>query len=121
MVAVGSRPYKVVGTRPIRPDGTDKVTGRARYGADIHLTGMLFARVKRSPYAHAIIKHIDASRALALPGVKAVITRADFPPVAEGIGAEDEGPATPLPYLVDRIMAGRKALFRGHAVAAVCA
>ncbi len=78
---VATNQYKVVGTRPIRPDGTDKVTGRAQYGADVRLTGMLYGRVKRSPHAHAIIKRIDASKALALPGVKAVITRADFPDV----------------------------------------
>ena len=66
---VATKEYKVIGTRPIRHDGTDKVTGRAQYGADIRLTGMLFGRVKRSPHAHAIIKSIDASKALALPGV----------------------------------------------------
>jgi CO/xanthine dehydrogenase Mo-binding subunit len=97
------------------------VTGRAQYGADIRLTDMLFGRVKRSPHAHAIIKGIDASKALALPGVKAVITRADFPEVGRGSGEEDEAGATPLPLLIDRIMASKKALFRGHAVAAVCA
>ena len=64
MVATPEREYKVIGTRPIRPDGTDKVTGRAQYGADIRLTGMLYARVKRSPHAHAVIKKIDASKAL---------------------------------------------------------
>jgi len=62
---VAQKQYKVIGTRPIRHDGTDKVTGRAQYGADVHLTGMLLARVKRSPHAHAIIKKIDASKALA--------------------------------------------------------
>ena len=64
-----SKDYKVIGTRPVRPDGTDKVTGRAQYGADVRLTGMLFGRVLRSPHAHANIKSIDASKALALPGV----------------------------------------------------
>ena len=59
---VAAKEYKVVGTRPIRPDGTDKVTGRAQYGADIRLTGMLYGQVKRSPHAHAVIKKIDASR-----------------------------------------------------------
>ena len=69
MTTTKSREYKVIGTRPIRPDGTDKVTGRAQYGADVRMTGMLFGRVKRSPHAHAVIKRIDASKALALPGV----------------------------------------------------
>jgi CO/xanthine dehydrogenase Mo-binding subunit len=118
---VATKEYKVVGTRPVRHDGTDKVTGRAQYGADIRLTGMLWGKVKRSPHAHAIIKTIDTSKALALPGVKAVITRADFPPTSPEIVETDEAGYTPLPWVVDRVMAGEKALFRGHAVAAVAA
>ena len=66
-----------VGTREIRPDGVDKVTGRARFGADLNLPGMLVGRVLRSPYPHAIIKSIDTSKAAALPGVKAIVTRTD--------------------------------------------
>ncbi|MEJ2034964.1 MAG: xanthine dehydrogenase family protein molybdopterin-binding subunit, partial [Maritimibacter sp.] len=71
--------FRLVGTRPDRPDGLDKVTGRARYGADFSLPGMLWAAVVRSPHAHARIVKIDTSKAEALAGVKAVITRADFP------------------------------------------
>src|SRR2546422_2825434 len=67
-----------VGTRTIRPDGVDKVTGRARFGADFNLPGQLIGRVLRSPHPHARIISIDTSRAEALPGVKAVITRDDF-------------------------------------------
>lgn len=74
--------FRVIGTRPIRHDGVDKVTGRAKYGADISLPGMLHAKVLRSPHAHARIKSIDASAALALPGVKAVITGQDLPGLA---------------------------------------
>ena len=70
--------FNVVGTRPIRHDGADKVTGRAQYSADIHLPGLLSGKILRSPHAHARIKSIDASRALALPGVRAVVTAADF-------------------------------------------
>lgn len=66
--------FKVIGTRPVRHDGVDKVTGRARYGADYTFPGMLHGRVLRSPHAHAIIKSIDCSKALALPGVHAVVT-----------------------------------------------
>jgi CO/xanthine dehydrogenase Mo-binding subunit len=121
MVVTNKNGYKVIGTRPIRPDGTDKVTGRAQYGADIRLTGMLYGKVKRSPHAHAVIKRIDASRALALPGVKAVVTRADFAEPSAGANDGEEGPATPLRYLLDRVIAGKKALFKGHAVAAICA
>jgi len=78
-MVVRERPFKVVGTRPVRPDGVDKVTGRAVYGVDVRLPRMLFARVKRSPYAHALVKRIDTSKAHALPGVMGVITFADFP------------------------------------------
>src|SRR3990172_12628615 len=98
---VATREYRVIGTRPIRHDGTDKVTGRAQYGADIRLPGMLYARVKRSPHAHALIKRIDASKALALPGVKAVMTAADFPPPPGGMGASGEGPPQPLRFQVE--------------------
>ena len=72
------REYKWVGTRQIRPDGHDKVTGRAKFGSDFSLSGMIHGRVLRSPHAHAVIKSIDTSRAEALPGVKAVITSKDF-------------------------------------------
>lgn len=118
---VATKEYKVIGTRPIRHDGTDKVTGRAQYGSDIRLTGMLYARVKRSPHAHAIIKKIDVSRALALPGVKAVITNADFPRPPEGVGVSGEGPPQPWRFQVENLMADKKALYRGHAIAAVAA
>ena len=50
--------FKVVGTRPIRPDGVDKVTGRAKFGADLQLPGMLIGKVLRSPHAHAA-HHLD--------------------------------------------------------------
>ena len=72
---------KVVGTRPIRPDGVDKVIGRATFGADMTMPGMLWGRVKRSPHAHARIKSIKIDAALALPGVKAIVTAADFPEI----------------------------------------
>ena len=71
--------YTVVGTRPIRHDGADKVTGRALYGADFQMAGLLHGYILRSPHAHARIRRIDTSKAAALPGVKAVVTAADFP------------------------------------------
>ena len=119
MVATEKR-YTTIGTRPVRPDGVDKVTGRAQYGADVSLPGMLYGRVKRSPHAHAVIKRIDTSKALALPGVKAVITNADFP-AAEDVMEDLGESATNLKWLLDNILASDKALYRGHAVAAVCA
>ncbi|MCT8973879.1 xanthine dehydrogenase family protein molybdopterin-binding subunit [Microbaculum marinisediminis] len=105
-----SRVFKVVGTRPVRPDGIDKVTGRARFGADMTAPGALVGLVLRSPHAHARIRSIDASEAEALPGVKAVVTRADF------ATAQDPDDDT-----LDNCMAGEKALYDGHAVAAVAA
>ena len=77
-VVIASGEHSVVGTRPIRHDGPDKVVGRARYAADVFPTGLLHAKLLRSPHAHAVIKSIDATRALALPGVKAVATGADY-------------------------------------------
>ena len=71
--------YKIIGTRPVRHDGVDKVTGRAVYGADVQLPGMLHGKVLRSPHAHARIKSINTQKAEALEGVKAVMTAADFP------------------------------------------
>ncbi len=114
-----SRP-SIIGTRPIRPDGFDKVVGRAVYGADVRLPGMLFGRVKRSPHAHAVIKRIDVSKALALPGVHAVITHADFPEPREKIVQSFRGPG-PAQWEIERLLARRKVLFKGHPVAAVCA
>jgi xanthine dehydrogenase molybdenum-binding subunit len=118
---VAEKQYKVIGTRPIRPDGTDKVTGRAQYGADVKLTGMLYGRVVRSPHAHARIKSIDASKALAMPGVLAVVTAADFPEPPSGVAQGGEGPAQPVRFMVENFMASEKALYKGHAVAAVAA
>ena len=78
------REFASVGTRPIRPDGIDKVTGRARYGADFNMAGQLVGRILRSPHAHATIRRIDTSKAEKLPGVKAVITAADLPDLTDG-------------------------------------
>ena len=103
--------FKVVGTRVKRPDGMDKVTGKAKFGADVVAPGMLHAAIVRSPHAHARILKIDTSRAEALKGVKSVVTRADF---AQGLtgGTLD---------VLENVMAGEKALYDGHAVAAVAA
>jgi len=103
---------KVVGTNPVKHDGLDKVLGRAKFGADAYLPGMLYGKILRSPHAHAIIKSIDTSKAEALPGVKAVITSADFPEIPQGTGWGDMSRTT---------IAREKALFDGHPVAAVAA
>jgi CO/xanthine dehydrogenase Mo-binding subunit len=111
---------KVVGTRPIRPDGVDKVTGRANFGADMKMAGMLHGRVKRSPHPHARILKIDASKALALPGVRAVVTSVDFPEIKSEEAFVGEGPMN-FRDLSRNVMARDKVLYEGHAVAAVAA
>lgn len=105
--------FKSVGTRPLRPDGIDKVTGRARYGADFNMPGQLVGRILRSPHAHARIRKIDTEKAEALPGVKAVITSVDLPDLTNG--------DADLYDILDNCMARKKALYDGHAVAAVAA
>ena len=112
--------YKWIGTRPDRPDGADKVTGRARFGADFSLPGQLVGKVLRSPHPHALIKSIDTSKARALPGVKAVITAEDFPEQANLIVPAGEMQVN-LRDVTRNIMAREKALFEGHPVAAVAA
>jgi CO/xanthine dehydrogenase Mo-binding subunit len=111
---------KVVGTRPIRPDGVDKVTGRAVFAADTRASGMLWGKIKRSPHAHARIISIDTSKAAALPGVKAVMTAADFPVIASEEAFMGEGPMN-FRDLSYNCMARGKVLYDGHAVAAVAA
>ena len=114
------REFKVVGTRPIRHDGTDKVTGRALYGADVSMAGLLHGRILRSPHAHAIIKSINVKKALALPGVKAVVTSADLPKLPQKVADAGEG-IYDLNWLGQNVLAGEKTLYKGHAVAAVAA
>ncbi|MBH29631.1 MAG: oxidoreductase [Actinobacteria bacterium] len=107
--------YKWVGTRPIRPDGLEKVTGKAQFGADLALPGMLYGRIVRSPHAHARIVSIDTSAAESMPGVKAVVTGSDFPDLAAN-GAH--------PSAIDvshNAIARDKVLYDGHVVAAVAA
>jgi xanthine dehydrogenase molybdenum-binding subunit len=112
--------YKVIGTRPIRHDGVDKVTGRAKYGADVQLTGLLFGATVRSPHAHARIVSIDTSQALALAGVRAVITREDLIDPKHHVEELGEG-AVDIAHLSRNVLAREKALYRGHVVAAVAA
>ena len=114
-VVLSNTSYKVVGTRPIRHDGADKVTGRAKYGVDVQMTGLLYGQVLRSPHAHAKIKSIDTSKALAYPGVKAVLTGKDMPL------AQRTEPDRNKRFASDNLMAQAKALYKGHAVAAVAA
>ncbi|MGE5149886.1 MAG: xanthine dehydrogenase family protein molybdopterin-binding subunit [Rhodospirillaceae bacterium] len=112
--------YKWIGTRPDRPDGADKVTGRARFGADFNLPGQLIGKVLRSPHPHAVIKSIDTSKAEKLAGVKAVVTAKDFPEQANVIVPAGEMQVN-LRDITRNVMAREKALYEGHPVAAVAA
>ena len=105
--------FKYIGTRPVRPDGLEKVTGRANFGADHALPGMLYGKVVRSPHAHAHVRSIDTSVAEAMPGVLAVVTAADFPD-RSSLNWRRKG-------FNDNLMASDKVLYHGHAVAAVAA
>ena len=110
---------KWIGQRTIRPDGADKVTGRAAFAADTNMPGMIWGKVLRSPHPHARIKSIDTSKAEALPGVKAVVTARDIVdfPVDKSVmlGIQD------MRWMCRNVMAREKALFPGHPVAAVAA
>lgn len=110
--------FKYIGQRSIRPDGYDKVTGRANYGADMNLPGMIWGKVLRSPHAHAKIKSIDTSAAEALDGVYAVATHADLPAVADVAIEAGEGSSN-LIDLARNILAKDKVLYHGHAIVAV--
>ena len=114
------RKCKQIGSRPIRHDGLDKVTGRARFGADFTLPGALQGVFVRSPHAHAKILSIDTSKAEKVPGVKAVITAEDLPElpmswVSQGPAGIDVGANQRV------ILAREKVLYHGHAFAAVAA
>ncbi len=113
--------YKVIGTRPVRHDGVDKVTGRAIYGVDAHMAGMLWGKVLRSPHAHARIRSIDTSRAEAMEGVLAVMTAADLPDPGAGVAEANESGLQSKRYKSASLMAHDKVLFEGHPIAAVAA
>ena len=120
-LVLSNEEFDTVGTRPIRHDGLDKVTGRARYSADIHLPGMLHGKLLRSPYAHARIRSIDATRAMGLPEVKAVVTAADMPEVSAEFTDQSEGATVNYGFYSRNVIAREKALYKGHVVAAVAA
>ena len=112
--------YKVIGTRPVRHDGLDKVTGRAIYGADVHLPDQLYGKVLRSPHAHAHILSIDTSAALKLDGVRAVATADDLVEVVDKMSEIGESVVN-IREVAQNSLASGKVLYKGHAVAAVAA
>jgi CO/xanthine dehydrogenase Mo-binding subunit len=120
-VVLSNEEFNVVGSRPIRHDGNDKVTGRAHYSADITLPRLLHGKILRSPHAHAKINSIDASKASALDGVMAVVTSADFAQPSGKVTDLGEGAMANPKWISNNCMAAEKALYKGHAVAAVAA
>ena len=120
-VVLSTREYNVVGTRPIRHDGADKVTGRAVYGGDVQPPGLLHGMILRSPHAHARIVSINTSKAEALPGVYGVITAKDLPQTDPGIMVDYGEGSLNLDYLKQNVLAHGKALYTGHAIAGVAA
>ena len=112
--------FRLIGTRPVRPDGVEKVTGRAIFGPDYKAADMLHGAILRSAHAHARIRSIDTRKAEALPGVKAVITGADFPDIESMVMAMGES-ASDIVHVSRNCMAHGKVLYDGHALAAVAA
>ena len=120
-VVLATKKYDVVGTRPIRHDGADKVTGRAQYGADVYPADLLHGKILRSPHAHARIKSVDTSKAEALPGVRAVVTAKDFgTPGADAMVTLGEITAK-ISDLREGVLADKKVKFKGHPIAGVAA
>jgi CO/xanthine dehydrogenase Mo-binding subunit len=114
-------PLRVIGSRPIRPDGLDKVTGRARFSDDVHLPNMLHGKILRSPHAHARIISIDTRAALELPGVRAVVTGADFPVIEHTMISQGTPGMINIGEVAENCIAREKVLYDGHAVAGVAA
>ena len=110
---VAGTKYKVVGKSPIRHDGYDKVTGKAKYGADVHPPGLLHGKILRSPHAHARILSIDTSDALKVLGVKAVVTSDDL--------ADTTGMSLADRHMSNKILASGKVLHKGHGVVGLVA
>jgi CO/xanthine dehydrogenase Mo-binding subunit len=109
----GANSYSVVGKSVNRVDGVDKVTGNAKYTGDLLIPGLIEGKFLRSPYAHALIRSIDAREAEAMAGVIAVVTRGDFTDMSPYIG---RGKSKDHP-----IIALERAIFAGQPVAAVAA
>lgn len=113
--------FETVGKREIRKDAVAKVTGKAKYSDDFFERDMLVGKVLRSPYAHAVIKHIDVSKARALPGVEAVITHEDLPKIKYGTAGHPWSLELEHRDVEDRLILTNKARYVGEGVAAVVA
>ena len=121
MTTTSNTEFSAVGKRPVRHDGYDKVTGKALYGADMNLPGMIHGSILRSPHAHARIISIDTSKAEAHPDVHAAISNIDFPQHENKSASIIPGPPLNPKEQKDNILAGEKVLYKGHPIAAVAA
>lgn len=114
---IEKRDFNIVGKSVRRDDVLEKVTGEALYTGDFKLAGMLYGKIKRSDIAHARIKRIDVSKALAYPGVKAVLTHENVPRVLHyGSPHPRSASCTKDQYILDD-----RVRFWGEGVAAVAA
>src|SRR6185436_5077522 len=107
---VSSLERRVAGKRLKRIDGIGKVTGKHVYASDFALPGMLFGKILRSSEAHARIVRLDVGKALALPGVRTILTAKDIPQILFGTASKDRP-----------VFAADIVRFRGEAIAAVAA
>src|SRR5882757_5521685 len=110
--------YKLIGKDYTTPDLYAKVTGKAKYAEDFRAEGMLFCKLLLSPVPHGRVKHLDLRKALAMPGVKAILTQDDLPAPADSV--------TDLGAVIKANTRGEKALtnephYQGEPVLAVAA
>src|ERR1700681_855724 len=124
--------YKLIGHNYQTPDLVAKVTGQAKYAEDYRADGMLFVKLLLSPMPHARVRNIDASQALKMPGVFAILTADEVPvvgPPARGAAAaEEEGPgrgrgaaAPPKPNIKPELGLTNEPVYQGEPILAVAA
>ena len=112
-----ARETQHVGAPEPKVDAVKLVQGKPAYVADVEMRGLLVGKLLHSPIAHGVIKHIDASKARALPGVHAVLTYQDIPRVVHSTAGQSD----PIPGPLDFVSLDRKMRFVGDRVAAVAA
>src|ERR1700751_1574962 len=109
-------PFKLIGKNYVTPDLVAKVTGKAKYAEDYRVDGMLFAKLLLSPMPHARVRRIDTRAALAMAGVKAIITADDLPAPADSM--TDAGTVIKANVLGEQALT-MEPLYRGEPVLAI--